>query len=178
MNRLMSTFRVVELDRLDKEQFVEAIAAATVMLMETVSCGRPTPFQAQLYKRMTAPRHGDLVVEKSAYEHWEVMKRENKKPSHYGTNIFDRVGRLVSVRNEQIPYPEPYQGVYTERIVYISRLDNHELQRWANCHFIAVPFVTLDSAMGYFCDHTEKLKQFEQQFGPVEPLSSTAAYRA
>lgn len=94
--------------------------------------GDPASRVAKEGAQLQAPRPGDWVMEISTI--WDAR------------SDFDRIGRLILVRNEVIPYADESQTAFNdvtngevvrERYTYIERLDG-TVFRWSNCEFIRV----------------------------------------
>jgi hypothetical protein len=89
--------------------------------------GNPTPRIAQERDQLRTPQPGDWVMEISTI--WDAR------------SDFDRIGRLILVRDEIVPYAEEQEvagddsGGVRERFSYIERLDG-TLFRWHNCEFL------------------------------------------
>lgn len=110
------------------EQVAELLAiSAYIAWTNTLCSGRPPNVQ-MYYERMGKPNVGDLVVETTT--------------SKRGVSALDRVGRLISVREETKEvegWDISVDGPYPTYLVYtIETLDGREFG-WTNCNFVVIP---------------------------------------
>lgn len=100
---------------------VERIIATLALDLQTATLvGNPAPVVKEMDERMSAPKPGDLV--------WERTTRPG------------RIGILSNVEQEPVAAAEDWDGdlpIPTETVYYIERL-NGEIERWVDADFLSL----------------------------------------
>lgn len=112
---------------IDRAEIIRLLVVNAYHAWNNCLVGDPTPRIAELYKELSNPQVGDMVLETSTFG------RKRRTPA---------IGRLTKVAREPA-YPtdewnESEDGpMPLDTFWYLTGLDGDE-QRWANCTFIKV----------------------------------------
>lgn len=104
-------------------------------LYGTVLCGQPTARQRYIYKYMTSPVLGSVVVEQTTLGGHRAHC--NRNPMAFGRLIAERV-EVLDLTGEQRQEYGYDPGEPTERFVYLETRSG-KLARWHNARFLRVP---------------------------------------
>ena len=111
----------------DRAEIIRLLAVSAYYAWYNCLVGSPAPRIAELYRELSNPKVGDLVLETSTFG-----RRFGRPPT---------IGRLAKVSREHVNaegWEEDADGPLPfDTFWYLTNLDGEE-ERWSNCTFIKV----------------------------------------
>ena len=117
-----------------ENEIIDLLYLTAMKLRDACCVGDQAPRVKDMYDLIYNPKPGDYVAETST----------GYGPGRGGATNFQKIGRLILVRNEQVERCQEDWGeneedsYYPEKYTYIELFDG-TLFRWSNADFIAIP---------------------------------------